>query len=113
MGGAPIRYSFRQQPGLGVDYLASDSSQRAQNVEQYITQYDDGSRMDRLMLPRWPTNIFYNVTNPAQLKDEYNYIYNGRFVNAGQNPCQTQGASAPPKLCRNSMVKRISQYATC
>ena len=28
---------------LGVDYLASDSSQRGQNVEQYISQYDDGS----------------------------------------------------------------------
>ena len=35
-----------------------------QNVEQYITRYDDGSQKDRLMLPRWPTNIFYNVTNP-------------------------------------------------
>ena len=67
----------------GVDYLASDSSQRAQNVEQFITQYEDGSPADRLMLPRWPTNIFYNVTNPAQLEDEYNYIYHGRFVNSG------------------------------
>ncbi len=27
---------------LGVEYLASDSSQRGQNVEQYISQYDDG-----------------------------------------------------------------------
>jgi len=38
----------------GVDYLASDSSQRAQNVEQFITQYEDGSPADRVMLPRWP-----------------------------------------------------------
>ncbi|SEL66361.1 hypothetical protein SAMN05216387_1261, partial [Nitrosovibrio tenuis] len=77
---------------VGVDYLASDSSQRAQNLEQYITQYDDGSTDDRLMLPRWPTNIFYNVTKPDQLMDEYNYIFHDRFVNAGQDPCQIPGA---------------------
>jgi hypothetical protein len=77
---------------LGVDYLASDSSQRGQNVEQYISQYDDGSTQDRVMLPRWPTNIFYNVINPTQLVDEYNYIFNGRYVNAGQDPCQIPGA---------------------
>ncbi len=75
-----------------VSYLASDSSQRAQNIEQYISQYDDGSQTDRLMLPRWPTNIFYNVINPDQLVDEYNYIFHDRFVNAGQDPCQIPGA---------------------
>ncbi len=77
---------------LGIDYLASDSSQRGQNVEQYISQYDDGDTTDRVMLPRWPTNIFYNVINPIQLVDEYNYIFNGRYVNAGQDPCQIPGA---------------------
>ena len=81
----------------GVDYVASDSSQRAQNVEQYITRYDDGSQMDRLALPRWPTNIFYNVTNPLQLEDEYNYLYHGRFVKAGQNPCETPEALCSPR----------------
>ena len=75
-----------------VSYLASDSSQRAQNIEQYISQYDDGSQTDRLMLPRWPTNIFYNTINPDQLVDEYNYIFHDRFVNAGQDPCQIPGA---------------------
>ncbi len=82
---------------LGVEYLASDSSQRGQNVEQYISQYDDGSTQDRVMLPRWPTNIFYNVTNPTQLVDEYNYIFNGRYVNAGQDPCQIPGAICAPR----------------
>lgn len=72
----------------GVDYLASDSSQRAQNIEQYITQYDDGSAKDRLMLPRWPTNIFVNVTNPALLVAEYNYIFHDRFA----DPCSIPGA---------------------
>ncbi|SEK42501.1 hypothetical protein [Nitrosovibrio tenuis] len=81
----------------GVSYLASDSSQRAQNLEQYITQYDDGSQTDRIMLPRWPTNIFYNVWNPTQLVDEYNYIFHDRFVNAGQDPCQIPGAVCSPR----------------
>ncbi|SFN72603.1 Agd3-related carbohydrate deacetylase [Nitrosospira briensis] len=82
---------------VNVDYLAADSSQRAENAEQYIAQYEDGSRTDRLILPRWPTNIFYNVTNPPQLEDEYNYIYHDRFVNAGQNPCEIPGATCSPR----------------
>ncbi|SCX88000.1 hypothetical protein [Nitrosospira sp. Nsp13] len=81
----------------GVDYLAFDSSQRAQNVERYITQYDDGSQKDRLALPRWPANIFYNVTNPFQLEDEYNYLFHGRFVSTGQNPCEIPEALCTPR----------------
>lgn len=81
----------------GVDYLAFDSSQRAQNVERYITQYDDGSQKDRLALPRWPANIFYNVTNPLQLEDEYNYLFHGRFVSTGQNPCEIPEALCSPR----------------
>jgi hypothetical protein len=80
-----------------VQYLASDSSQRAQNVEQYITQYDDGKPTDRIMLPRWPTNVFVNVINPDQLVDEYNYIFHDRFVNAGQDPCTIPGAICTPR----------------
>lgn len=82
---------------VGVEYLGADASQRAENVEQYIAQYEDGSGTDRLMLPRWPTNIFYNVTNPSQLEDEYNYIYNGRFINAGRNPCEIPEAICSPR----------------
>jgi hypothetical protein len=73
---------------VGVKYLASDAWQRAQDVEQYITQYDDGSPDDRLMLPRWPNNIFYNVINPSQLQDEYNHVLYQKFINAGLNPCR-------------------------
>jgi hypothetical protein len=80
-----------------VKYLAADTSQRAQNVEQYIARYEDGSQTDRLMLPRWPTNIYYNVVSPSQLEDEYNHIYHGRFVNAGQNPCVIPGAICSPR----------------
>ena len=83
---------LRAAANTNVQYLSSDSSQRAQNVEQYITQYDDGKPTDRIMLPRWPTNVFVNVINPDQLTDEYNYIFHDRFVNAGQDPCTIPGA---------------------
>lgn len=76
----------------GVDYLAGDSSQINQNVEQYISQVNDGSNQDRILLPRWPTNVFYNVIEPNQLTDEYNYIFHERFVNNGQDPCSIPGA---------------------
>jgi hypothetical protein len=81
----------------GVQYLAADTSQRAQDVEQYIARYEDGSQTDRLMLPRWPTNIFYNVTSPSQLEDEYNYLYHERFINAGLNPCEIPHAICSPR----------------
>lgn len=84
----------------GVDYLAADASQRSQDIEQYIARYDDRSPKDRLMLPRWPTNVFYNVTHPSQLEDEYNHAYHGRFVDAGQNPCRIPGALCVPRSYR-------------
>jgi hypothetical protein len=69
-----------------VKYLASDSSQPNQNIEQYIPGYNI------LLLPRYPTSVFVNTITPAQLEDEYNYIFRERFINNGQNPCQIPGA---------------------
>lgn len=88
---------LRAAAEAGIDYIASDSSQRAQNLEQYVTQYDDGSQTNRLMLPRWPTDIFYNVTNPSQLEDEYNYLYNRKYAGTGLNPCEIPGAVCSPR----------------
>ena len=88
---------LRAAASTGVAYVASDSSQHGQDVEQYITQYDDGSPANRVMLPRWPTNVFFNVATPFQLEDEYNYLYHWRFVNAGQNPCEVPGAACVPR----------------
>jgi hypothetical protein len=82
---------------VGVDFVASDASQANQAVEKYITEVNDGSNQDRIMLPRWPTNVFYNVINPEQLVDEYNYIFYERFVNAGQDPCSIPGAICAPR----------------
>ena len=88
---------LRAAAEAGVDYLASDSSQANQDVEQYISQVNDGSSDDRVMLPRWPANVFYNVINPAQMTDEYNYIFHERFVNIGQDPCTIPGAICTPR----------------
>ncbi|SFN14044.1 Agd3-related carbohydrate deacetylase [Nitrosomonas communis] len=88
---------LRAAANVEVQYVASDSSQRGQNVEQYITQYDDGKATDRIMLPRWPTNVFFNVINPDQLIDEYNYMFYDRFVDAGQDPCTVPGAICTPR----------------
>ncbi|SFM65658.1 Agd3-related carbohydrate deacetylase, partial [Nitrosomonas communis] len=95
-GGANSLF-LRAAANMGVAYLASDSSQQGQNIEQYITQYDDGRETNLLMLPRWPTNVFVNVINPDQLVDEYNYMFHDRFVNAGQDPCTIPGAICTPR----------------
>lgn len=88
----------------GVEYVAADMAQRAQNVEQYIDQYEDGSQTDRLMLPRWWTNIYYNVTNPSQLEDEYNHMYYQRFIDTGQNPCRSREMVCSPRSYREILA---------
>jgi hypothetical protein len=91
----------------GVRYLASNSSQVNQNQEIFITgingttpltqanlsQTGDASAANTLLLlPRYPTNVFYNVTNDAELLDEYNWIFYDSYVKAGVNPCTVAGA---------------------
>lgn len=91
-------------------YLASDSSQINQNMEAFVPStppggipsvfdpFDPGlSYYGFALLPRFPTNVFYNVTNPAELTDEYNYIFYERYVNQGQDPCEIPGAICQPR----------------
>jgi hypothetical protein len=87
----------------GVDYLASDTSQINQATEKYISEVNDGSASDRLLLPRYPTSIFYNVTSPDQLVSEYNYMFHDRFVAAGQDPCTVGGGA----LCTTRTYAKI------
>ncbi|MFI3185811.1 MAG: hypothetical protein QX198_07495 [Methylococcaceae bacterium] len=83
---------FQAAANAGVSYLASDTSQLNQAVEQYAKIVNDGSTTDRLLLPRYPTSLFYNVTNPTQLVDEYNYMFHDRYTAIGQDPCSVAGA---------------------
>ena len=52
----------------GIDYIGSDSSAPNQGTPAYLP----GSGI--LTLPRYPTNVFYNVRTPAQMVDEFNFI---------------------------------------
>lgn len=72
----------------GVRYLASDASQPNQNLEQFIQEFDI------LLLPRYPTALFYNVTEPDALTDEYNYMFHERHLEQGLRPADVPGANS-------------------
>jgi hypothetical protein len=60
---------------FGIRYILSDTSQPwwnnpAPNIGSYST-YVPGL----LIIPRYPTNCYYNVHTPAEWVDEYNYFY--------------------------------------
>ncbi len=75
----------------GVRYLASDASHPTQATEQFVPGFN------LLLLPRFPTAVFYNATTPAENTDEYNYIFHERFLEAGQDPCAIPGAICSPR----------------
>jgi hypothetical protein len=75
----------------GVRFLASDASHPTQAAEQVVPGFNI------LLLPRYPTAVFYNATTPAENTDEYNYIFHERFLEAGQDPCAIPGAICAPR----------------
>jgi hypothetical protein len=81
---------LRAASDLGVRYLFADSSRPNQDREQRIPGHD------LVLLPRYPTNIFYNASTPAENVDEYNWIYHERYVAQGQDPCTIPGAICQP-----------------
>jgi hypothetical protein len=72
---------------LGVKWVAADNSREP-------TPYAIGSA---LTVPRYPTNVYYNVETQAEQLDEYNYIYMpppaGRCVASAVNTCRTAPAT--------------------
>lgn len=74
----------------GVKYLSSDSSQVNQDKEQRIPGYS------LTMLPRYPTNIYFNTVTPEELTDEFNHVHHYRYINQGLNPCDVAGAVCQP-----------------
>lgn len=85
------RQFLRAIQRAGVRFLASDSSQVNQDQHERIP----GSRI--ILLPRYPTAVFYNTTTPNENTSEYNYIHHYRYVKAGQDPCTLQGAVCVPR----------------
>ncbi len=96
----------------GVRYLASDASQPNQNREHFIPGFDI------LLLPRYPTALFFNVSRPATLQDEYNYMFHESYMEKGLNPETTPGASPKPRnyqeilaLDAEQAVKHMLEYS--
>ena len=71
----------------GVRWIASDNSRES-------TQRSIGPATT---VPRYPSNVYYNVATQAEQLDEYNHIYlpppSGRCVNSSTNTCRTTPAT--------------------
>ncbi len=76
---------------LNFEFLASDTSRQNQGVESYVPGFN------LFLLPRYPANLFYNVTTPENWVDEYNYIFYERYIEMGQDPCTIPGAICQPR----------------
>ncbi|KWJ00003.1 hypothetical protein [Burkholderia stagnalis] len=60
---------------FGIRYLVSDTSQPAWNNPSPNTGFTSQYQPSMLIIPRHPTNLYYNVTTPAQWVSEYNHFY--------------------------------------
>jgi hypothetical protein len=59
----------------GIRYWISDTSRVGWNNPSPNVGFWAPAEPRLLVIPRRPTNIFYNVSTPAQVVDEYNYFY--------------------------------------
>lgn len=60
---------------FGINYLVSDTSQPAWNNPSPNTGFYSTYQPTMLIIPRHPTNLYYNVYTPEQWVSEYNYFY--------------------------------------
>jgi hypothetical protein len=72
----------------GVRWIAADNSREP-------TPYAIGPATT---VPRYPSNVYYNVATRAEQLDEYNYVYlppslGGKCVNSSTNTCRTAPAT--------------------
>ena len=81
---------------LGIRMLAGDTSRPGQTQIQRIPGHE------LVLLPRHPTAVFYNVTTPAELESEYNYIFHDSYLEAGEDPCEI-----PEALCETRSYDEI------
>jgi hypothetical protein len=79
---------FQAASDLGVTTIASDSSRPQQGIIQRVPGFP------QVLLPRYPTALFYNTTTPTELVSEYNYIFHDSYEARGQDPC-----TVPEALC--------------
>ncbi|MBI5138092.1 MAG: hypothetical protein HZA24_12265 [Nitrospirae bacterium] len=61
---------------LGIRFLASDTSRANQASEEYVPGFN------LMLLPRWPTGVFYNTSTPSLNTDEYNVLFGTNYTYA-------------------------------
>jgi hypothetical protein len=81
----------RAAEALGIRMLAADASRDNQTSIQRVPGFD------LVIVPRYPTAVFYNVTEPTALESEYNYIFHDRHIRAGVDPCTVPEAICQPR----------------
>jgi hypothetical protein len=75
VSGLSYATAMRAAFDAGVRYLVSDSSRAGQNNPSPNIGIYNALVPGILELPRYPTNLFFNVTTPTEWVGEYNFIY--------------------------------------
>ena len=60
---------------FGIRYILSDTSQPGWNNPSPNAGYYSSYQPGILIIPRYPTNLYYNVSTPAEWISEYNHFY--------------------------------------
>jgi hypothetical protein len=81
----------RAAEAAGIRVLAGDASRPNQTSIQRIPG------QELVLLPRHPTAVFYNVTNPEELTSEYNYLFHDSYLDQGIDPCAQPEAICEPR----------------
>ncbi len=68
---------LRAAVDVGIKYMAAnrgwDTHTRADGCDTCLIVHPLDARIK--LIPRWPTNIFYNTTTPIENASEFNYLY--------------------------------------
>ena len=66
---------FQAAQAFGIKYLLSDTSQPGWANPSPNTGFYSTLQPGILIIPRYPTNLYYNVSTPAEWVSEYNHFY--------------------------------------
>ena len=66
---------LRAASDVGVRYMGANHSLESQVAACETCGIRHPLEPNIMLIPRYPTNVFYNITTPEEAVDEYNYIY--------------------------------------
>jgi hypothetical protein len=66
---------LRAAKDFGIRYILSDTSQPGWKNPSPNTGFYSVHQPSILIIPRYPTNLYYNVSTPTEWLSEYNYFY--------------------------------------